>query len=204
MFWYVKIPVFESFVLRDISENCPSICRNFIWFDYNSFTSCTYLSNLKVKATLIIQNNVLSPVNHLGKYILVGWLHMTGISWNGIRNLTSEKILGCMIWKLSLSLLKGCVTEDSNVPLVGFFNCTRRDQSGHFLILLSRDKSYLTFQKMHFPPFFVSNPKEFSREVRLSLHQMSRTHSDWWMTLANSLWVSPYFDWVVVVKSGEQ
>ena len=90
--------------------------------------------------------------------------------------------------KLSLSLVKGCVTENSNVPListiqVGFSNCTGRDRSGHFLILLSRDstpginRTYtnLTFQKMH---FFVSNPKEFLREVRLSLHQMSRTLAD--------------------------
>ena len=48
--------------------------------------------------------------------------------------------------KLSLSLVKGCVTENSNVPListiqVGFSNCTGRDRSGHFLILLSRDST---------------------------------------------------------------
>ena len=30
----VKISGFESCVVWDISENCPSICRNFIWFDY--------------------------------------------------------------------------------------------------------------------------------------------------------------------------
>ena len=35
---------------------------------------------IPAKATLIIQNNLLTPVNHLRKYILVGWIPMTGIS----------------------------------------------------------------------------------------------------------------------------
>ena len=141
--------------------------------------------NDKIKSVLILIDTIIRTI----RVSLFGWN-------SKIR--TSE---------LSWSLVKGCVTKNPIVPLISWVFPTVLDRSGHFLILLSRDsrdKSYLTFQKMHFPPFFVSNPKEFSREVRLSLHQMSRTHSDWWMTLANSLWVSPYFDWVVVVKSGEQ
>ena len=35
---------------------------------------------IPAKATLIIQNNLLTPVNHLRKYIFVGWIPMTGIS----------------------------------------------------------------------------------------------------------------------------
>ena len=135
--------------------------------------------------------------------------------------------------KLRWNLVKGCVTGNSNVPLIcKFVNMyyssgvsTGRVRSGRPIVPLSPDKAiFLSFcsgtpgtnlctsanlSKYALSPlFFVCNPKKFSREVRLSLHQMSRTLTDWWMTLANRGSLSVSLFWftndIEVVKSGEQ
>ena len=89
----------------------------------------------------------------------------------------------CMFdMKLSLSLMKGCVTGNSNVPLIrtiqrGFSNCT-----GLYPGLDSWD-SNLTFQKMHFLFLILRNFRGRFGSVCIKCHVHQRTLTDWWLTL---------------------
>ena len=119
---------------------------------------------------MVTQNHFVISATVLEKFISRGWPEGVTQTTDHCKYFNTKTLIinlyhlitTFIIRNVRRGCLKGCVTENANVPListiqVGFSNCTG---------LLSRDSTpgictNLTFKKMH---FFVYNPEDFSRE----------------------------------------